>query len=104
MGQGVIKQASQWIKAVQTLLQTTGIIQTTESSESSRSNIDIRQLNSFRDTLISLVAADTIHHTISWEKFLSMLYSGCSETELPLMAKHPNITVIPLTQIAGTNI
>ncbi len=95
------RSVSQWVKEVHTLLQSTGIVQTGFDDEVVRSNIEIRQVNSFKDVLTSLVSADAIHASMNWTQFLSLLHATCSETQMIRIAKHPNITVMPLAQIAG---
>lgn len=95
------RSASQWVKEIHSLLQITGIAQAGLDDEVPRSNIEIRQMNAFKDALISLVSADAIHSSMTWTRFLSMLNSACSEVKLTLTARYPNITVMPLTQITG---
>ncbi|NOR72331.1 MAG: hypothetical protein GQ467_00445, partial [Mariprofundaceae bacterium] len=95
------RPAAAWIKAIQKLLQASGFIQAGVPNETLRSNIEIRQMNMFRDTLLSLVAIDKMSGSISWREFLSLLRSICSEKRFALTAKFPNIMVIPLSRIAG---
>ena len=95
------RPAAAWIKAVQKLLQTSGFIQSGLPNEAVRSNIEIRQINIFRDILLSLVAIDDISSPISWRAFLSLLRASCSEKRFALTPKFPNVVVMPLSQVAG---
>ncbi len=91
------RSANAWVKAVHELLKSTGFVQ----QDGMRSNQDIRQMNAFRDVLISLVAADAVRVKISWTQFLALLRAACSEVRLAAMAKYANVEVIPLAQMAG---
>lgn len=95
------RPASQWVKAIHSLLQATGIVQTGLEDEPVRSNIEIRQMNAFRDALISLASADAIRANMTWSQFLSILHAACSDTLLAVAAKYPNIHLMPLAQISG---
>jgi len=95
------RTAAAWIKSLQKLLQTSGFIQAGLASESLRSNIEIQQMNMFRDLLLSLVAINQEKITIPWREFLSLLRSTCSEKLFSLTPKFPNVMVMPLSRIAG---
>lgn len=95
------RPASQWVKAIHTLLQATGMVQTGLEDEPVRSNIEVRQMNAFRDALISLASADAIHANMTWTQFLSMLHTACSDTLLAVAGRYPNINVMPLSQVSG---
>ncbi len=68
-----------------------------------RSDQEIRQMNAFRDVLVSLVAVDAVgvDHKLPWAQFLSLLRTACSEIRLAEMAKYANVTVLPLSQMKG---
>ncbi len=110
------RPANDWVKAVHELLKQTGFVRldldktgsdktgsdkTDSDHEVQRSNLEIRQMNAFRDVLISLVAVDAMGESLSWMRFLALLRTGCSEVRLAQAAKYPNVTVMPLTQMAG---
>ncbi|MDX8410474.1 MAG: PD-(D/E)XK nuclease family protein, partial [Mariprofundaceae bacterium] len=90
-----------WVKAVHGLLRTTGFIATGDEDEARRNNMEIRQMNAFRDVLSSLVASDAVMGRLSWVRFLSLLRAGCSEHLLAGTPKYPNVIVMPLAGIAG---
>jgi len=93
--------ANDWVKAVHELLKATGFVQAGTDLEMQRSNHEIRQMNAFRDVLISLVAVDAMGNQLSWVQFLSLLRTGCSEVRLAEIARYANVVVLPLTQISG---
>jgi probable DNA repair protein len=95
------RSANDWVKAVHELLKATGFVQVGSDLEAQRSNHEIRQMNAFRDVLISLVAVDAMGETLSWAKFLSLLRTGCSEVWLTETARYGNVAVLPLTQVSG---
>ena len=95
------RSAAAWAKSIQKLLQASGFIQTGVPNEPVRSNTEIRQMNMFRDLLLSLVAIDQISDAISWRDFLSLLRSSCSDKRFAQTPKFPNVMVMPLFQIAG---
>ncbi|MDQ7012092.1 MAG: PD-(D/E)XK nuclease family protein [Mariprofundaceae bacterium] len=95
------KSANGWVKAVHGLLRSTGFVPADSGDEGRRSNMEIRQMNVFREVLISLAAADAVGGKMSWMKFLAMLRSACAENRLTLTAKYPNVVVMPLARIAG---
>ncbi|MES0372310.1 MAG: PD-(D/E)XK nuclease family protein [Mariprofundaceae bacterium] len=95
------QSASRWVQAIHALLLSTGMVQTGMEDEPLRSNIEVRQMNAFRDALISLASADAIHSSISWTQFLSILHTACSDIKLTLPSRYPNINVMPLSQIPG---
>jgi len=95
------RSANDWVKAVHELLKATGFVQAGSDLEAQRSNNEIRQMNAFRDVLISLVAVDAMGETLSWAKFLSLLRTGCSEVRLTEAAQYANVVVLPLSQISG---
>jgi ATP-dependent helicase/nuclease subunit B len=93
-----IRPASEWVKSVHTLLQETGFLQTTAAD---RSSSEIRQLNAFRESLASLVAVDAIHDKLAWGAFLSLLSSVCRQTPFAQPVHYPQVSVVPMEQIAG---
>jgi len=95
------RPANDWVKAVHELLKVTGFVQAGTDQEAQRSNHEIRQMNAFRDVLISLVAVDVMGESLSWSKFLSLLRTGCSEVRLSETARYANVSVLPLAQISG---
>jgi len=95
------RSANEWIRAVHELLKTAGIVQSGQTHGAARSNHEIRQMNAFRDVLVSLVAIDAVDHKLAWTQFLSLLRMACSEVRLALTAKYANVVVMPLARIAG---
>ncbi len=95
------RSANDWVKAVHELLKTTGFVQAGSDQEIQRNNHEIRQMNAFRDVLISLVAVDAMGELLSWVKFLSLLRAGCSEVRLAETARYANVVVLPLAQVSG---
>ncbi|GAV21188.1 ATP-dependent helicase/nuclease subunit B [Mariprofundus micogutta] len=94
------RPAREWVKALHQLLQDTGFIHIS-FAESERSNHEIRQLNTFRDCLSSLVALDAVTNKVSWTRFLALLRTACSDAQLALPIKYPNLSVLPISQMAG---
>jgi len=92
--------ASEWVKQVHKLLQDTGFVPSAFGHQQ-RSNDEIRQLNSFRDALSSLVSLDAVSQGLSWSRFLSILRSACAEMPLKQAVQFSNVTVMPLTQLTG---
>ena len=90
----------EWVSRVHSLLQQSGFVQISSDGEP-RSSSDIRQMNAFRDLLSSLVSIDVVAGRMNWSSFLSLLRSACSETQFGLPAKYANVTVLPISQIAG---
>jgi len=95
------RSANNWVKAVQELLKAAGFVQPGQEHGVVRGNHEIRQINAFRDTLVSLVAVDGVDQRLSWAQFLSLLRAACSEVRLAVTAKYANVVVMPLTRIAG---
>ena len=96
------RSANEWVKAVHELLKATGFVQSGSDNEARRSNHEIRQMNAFRDVLISLVAVDAMGgEKLSWMQFLSLLRTGCAEVRLAPLAKFANVMVLPLAQMGG---
>ena len=95
------RAASQWIKAVHTLLQSVGLVQAGLEHQAERSTVEIRLMNKFRDTMTSLVAVDAVQQGLSWGRFMSLLHAACSETRHAHSASFANITLLPLSQVAG---
>lgn len=91
--------AGEWVKAVHGLMQASGFLQTDMAE--GRSAIEVRQLNAFRDCLSSLVAMDSVCKTLEWSRFLSLLRQVSSEMQLPLPTRLPQVSVMPLSAIAG---
>ncbi len=90
-----------WVDHVHELLKASGFVPGARKDEIKRSNVEIRQMNAFRDVLISLVAVDAVCGKLSWAQFLSMLRSACAENRLALAAKFPNVMLMPLAQLNG---
>lgn len=95
------QSAVAWVDHVHELLKASGFVVSGRKDETRRSNMEIRQMNAFRDVLISLVAVDAVCGQLSWVQFLSMLRSACAENRLALAAKFPNVMVMPLHQLSG---
>ena len=99
------KSAREWVQAVHGLLQSTGFLQTEgllgDAGQGRRNSFEVRQLNAFRDCMGSLLAADGVCTRLEWARFLSLLRQACSETVLPLPVCHPQVSLLPLTSIAG---
>jgi probable DNA repair protein len=95
------QSARQWVDRVHELLKVSGFVASSKKDETRRSNMEIRQMNAFRDVLVSLVAADAVCGKLSWAQFLSMLRSACAENRLVLAAKFPNVMVMSLARISG---
>ena len=95
------RSANAWVKAVHELLKLTGFVQQDRSDDRQRNNQEIRQMNAFRDVLISLVAADAVMSKISWSQFLALLRANCADVQLAAKAKHGNVEVLPLSQMSG---
>jgi len=95
------RPASQWIKTVHGLLQTIGFVQAGLEHQTERNSVEIRLMNKFRDTLTSLVAVDAVQKSLSWGRFMSLLHTACSETRHAHTASFSNITLLPLSQVAG---
>jgi probable DNA repair protein len=90
-----------WVDNVHELLKLSGFVASGKKDETRRSDMEIRQMNAFRDVLVSLVAADAVCGKLSWAQFLSLLRSACAENRLALTAKFPNVVVMPLARISG---
>jgi probable DNA repair protein len=95
------QSARQWVDSVHELLKASGFVPSGKKDEIRRSNMEIRQMNAFRDVLVSLVAADAVCGKLGWSQFLSMLRSACAENRLALAAKFPNVMVMPLARLSG---
>ena len=95
------RSANDWVKTVHELLKDTGFVQAGSDQEAPRTNHEIRQMNAFRDVLISLVAVDAVQDKLSWMQFLSLLRTGCSEVRLAETAKYRNVMVLALSQTSG---
>jgi len=91
--------AGEWVRAVHGLMQSCGFLQSDPTE--ARSAIEVRQLNAFRDCLSSLVSMECVCKTLEWSRFLSLLRQVSSETQLPLPAELPQVSVMPLSAIAG---
>lgn len=98
------KQGSQsagcWVNNVHELLKATGFVSSRED-DTGRSDLEIRQMNTFREVLVSLVAADAVCGKLSWAEFLAMLRSACAENRLILPARFPNVVLMSLAQVSG---
>ena len=95
------QSAADWVKAVHGLLLAAGFVRTGLEHGQPHSNLEIRQMNAFRDVLSSLVALDAVAPSLAWHAFLSRLRVSCAETRLGLASVHPNVVVMPLNQVAG---
>jgi len=95
------QSAADWVKSVHALLLTTGFVRTGLEHERPHSNLEIRQMNAFRDVLTSLVALDTVAPKLTWNSFLSRLRASCAETRFNLAPVYPNVVVMSLYQAAG---
>jgi len=95
------QSAANWVKSVHALLLTTGFVRTGLEHERSHSNLEIRQMNAFRDVLTSLVALDAVASPLAWPDFLSRLRAACAETRFNLAPMYPNVVVMPLYQAAA---
>jgi len=93
--------AAGWVKSVHALLLTAGFVRTGLEHERPHSNLEIRQMNAFRDVLTSLVALDAVAPKLAWRTFLSRLRASCAETRFNLAPVYPNVVVMPITQAAG---
>jgi len=95
------QSAAAWVKSVHALLLTAGFVRTGLEDESPLNNLEIRQMNAFRDVLTSLVSLDAVSPPLSWHEFLSRLRTACAEARFGLAAMYPNVVVMPLNQAAG---
>jgi len=95
------QSAADWVKAVHGLLLLAGFVRTGLEHEQPHSNLEIRQMNAFRDVLTSLVALDAVAPPLAWQTFLSRLYASCAETRFNLAPVYPNVMVMPITQAPG---
>ena len=95
------QSARLWVDSVHELLKASGFVASGKKNETRRSDMEIRQMNAFRDVLVSLVAADAVCGKLSWAQFLSLLRSACAENRLAQTAKFPNVVVMPLARISG---
>jgi len=92
------RSAGEWVRAVHGLLHDIGYLQ---PNAAGRGSGEIRQLNSFRECLASLVSVDAVHERLEWGRFLALLADLCSKTPLSLPAYYPQVCVLPLEQAAG---
>ncbi|MDT8375932.1 MAG: PD-(D/E)XK nuclease family protein, partial [Mariprofundaceae bacterium] len=92
------RMTGEWVKAVHALLQTTGFLHI-EAAE--RTVGEIRQLNAFRECLASLAAVDAVSEKMDWSSFVSLLVSVCNETLVSDPVQYPQVSVLPLEQVAG---
>jgi len=90
-----------WVKAVHALLLSAGFFRGGQEDEQPRSNLEIRQMNAFRDILSSLAALDAVEPALDWHTFLSRLRTSCAETRLGRTPTYPNVVMMPLNQVAG---
>lgn len=91
------RSAAGWVKAVHLLLKGCGCLEI----ERGRSAAEVRQLNSFRDALSSIVAIDALTGDIDWSTFLLLLREQLSVTTFALPARYPQVTVLSLDAIPG---
>jgi len=94
------QSAREWVLQVHALLQSVGFLRS-DAQEGRRSDAEVQQLNALRDVLGSLVAADALDEKLEWERFLSQLRSACRQERLPLPARYPQVSVVPLKSIPG---
>jgi len=95
------RPALSWVKAVHEFLKTVGFMPSGQAGEAVRSSHEIRQMNAFHDSLVSLVSLDVVDKGFSWPQFLSLLRTVCSEMRFAPMAKYTNVVVMPLAQITA---
>ncbi|OIQ01727.1 MAG: hypothetical protein AUK36_09290 [Zetaproteobacteria bacterium CG2_30_59_37] len=98
------RSAGEWVNAVHGFLQATGYLRAdSEGNENavSRSNTEIRQLNAFRECLVSLVAADAVSPPMEWSRFLSLLSAASHAAQLNQPAIRPQVQVLSLPQMCG---
>lgn len=95
------RKAGEWVRSVQTLLQSTGLVVAGMEHHAERSEFEVRCMNRFRDLLATLATADAVEGAMPWNRFLSLLNSACTETQLSLSPRFPNISVLPLSEIEG---
>jgi len=98
------QSATDWVKSVHALLLTTGFVRTGLEHERPHSNLEVRQMNAFRDVLTSLVALDAVVPKLTWYAFLSRLRAACAETRFNLAPMYPNVVVMPLYQAVGLQV
>jgi probable DNA repair protein len=92
------RTAGEWVGTVHALLQDLGFLQ---ADIAGRTAGEIRELNAFRECLASLVAVDAVQGRVSWGEFLALLSSVCKETPFALDVAYPQVSVLPLQQVAG---
>ncbi len=98
------RPAGEWVDAVHGLLQSAGYLRAEgegEDASLSRSNAEIRQLNAFRESLATLVAADAVSPPMDWGGFLSLLSIACNAMQLAAPAIYPQVQVLPLERMTG---
>jgi len=94
------RSAGDWVSAVRDLLRVTGFV-AADGRDAGRVDHEIRQMNAFREALLSLVAVDAVGGKLSWSGFLGLLQAACSEAQLSMPARYANVAVMPLEQAAG---
>ncbi|MDQ6971313.1 MAG: PD-(D/E)XK nuclease family protein [Mariprofundaceae bacterium] len=98
------RSAGAWVNAVHALLQSAGYLRAESEGNAdavSRSNAEVRQLNTFRECLASLVAADAVSPLLEWPGFLSLLSEACHSEPFNQTAILPQVLVLPLAQMSG---
>jgi len=95
------QSAKEWVKAVHALLLTAGFVRTGLEHEQPYSNLEIRQMNVFRDVLTSMVALDAVAASLTWSDFLLRLRTACAEARINLVPVYANVVVMPREQAAG---
>ena len=91
------RSAAAWVRETHRLLRDSGCMQINRG----RSVVEVRQLNDFRDVLASLVAVDAVSKHMDWATFLLLLRERLSAVCFVLPPRFPQVTVLPLTAIAG---
>ncbi len=97
---GTPRLPGEWVRDLFALLQACGLIPSAEEV-AMLDEYELRQLNAFRDLLISLAAADVLGEKRGWRSFLSLLRSRCAAETLTLPARYPNVSLLPFSKIAG---
>ncbi len=90
------KRASEWVQLTHILLQAAGAMQYAAASAQ-----DTRLINAFRDVLLSLAAIDAVGEPMPWPRFLSLLSVACARAMLPRPSRYPQLSIVPLSALAG---
>lgn len=93
----------QWIRHIQELLNALGLSQYMLQNDPKPDNDEIRQVNGFRDALLSLTAAETIVPSIDWQDAFGLLQQACSQARLAAIPVYPNIAIVSREQSTGSH-